>query len=155
MASSDHLKPGEKGKISITVNLAGKRGEVIKRIRVHTNDPLKPLTILTVKMLVKDRLHLNKYKAGEIFSKKCRTCHVERGKGKSGFELFRADCGMCHNGRGTAPSIVEMRKKPAKYITEAIREGVDNTSMPGFSVKNNGPLNDPQIESLIRLIKPR
>jgi Protein of unknown function (DUF1573) len=53
MASSSHLKPGEKGKISVTVNLRGRSGNLIKTVHVYTNDPRKPVIDLSVKMDVK------------------------------------------------------------------------------------------------------
>ncbi len=53
MASSGHLKPLEKGKIDVTVDVKGKSGPLSKTVQVHTNDPNKPLAILTLKMVVK------------------------------------------------------------------------------------------------------
>ena len=104
-------------------------------------------------MYIKDRVHLNQYKAREIFSEKCRDCHVDQGKGKMGWDLFKADCFMCHNA-GKNSSLTEMSKKPREYVLRAMREGVENTVMPGFDLRNGGPLNDTEIKSLIDLIKP-
>lgn len=155
MASSSHLKPEEKGKISVSVDVRGKSGKISKTVRVYTNDPKKPITTIFVSMHVKDRMHMKKYKANEIFSEQCKSCHVERGRGKKGFALFRADCIMCHNRGKSASSISEMRKQPREYIIKAIKEGVENTSMPGFDIKSGGPLKGDEIESLIAVIKPR
>ncbi len=52
MASSGRLKPGEKGKIKVTVNTKGKSGLLSKNVTVRTNDPEKPVTTLTLKMVV-------------------------------------------------------------------------------------------------------
>ena len=46
-----------------------------------------------------------------------------------------------------------MSKKPRVELFKSIREGVDNTLMPGFDLRNGGPLNDIEIKSLIDLIK--
>jgi hypothetical protein len=47
-----------------------------------------------------------------------------------------------------------MNKKPRADMLKAIKEGVDNTLMPGFDLKYGGPLNETEITSLIDLIKP-
>lgn len=151
MASSDRLKPGEKGKINVSVDIRGRLGKITKTITVYTNDPVKQATTLYIRMNIKDRAHLDRYAAGEIFGGKCRGCHVDQGKGKTGWDLFKADCFMCHNA-GTNASLTAMSKKPREYLSKAIREGVDNTVMPGWYETNSGPLDEGDIESLLDLI---
>ena len=97
MASSSRLEPQEKGKISVKVNIKGKSGNIRKTIQVYTNDPAKPVTVLSLIMQVKDTIHSRKHKAQEIFSGQCRGCHVDKGNNKMGYELFLADCVMCHD----------------------------------------------------------
>ena len=150
--SSSRLKPGEKGKINVSVDIRGRTGYISKTIQVYANDPKNPVTKLALQMYIKDRLHLNQYKAMEIFSEKCRDCHVDQGKGKMGWELFKADCFMCHNA-GKNVSLTGMSKKPREYLLRIIREGVENTVMPGWATKADGPLDEAEIKSLIDLIK--
>jgi hypothetical protein len=50
MVSSNHLKPKEAGQIKATVNTAGRRGSVKKRIRVVSNDAKNPKTTLALGM---------------------------------------------------------------------------------------------------------
>ncbi len=151
MARSSHLKPGEKGEIDVSVDIHGRKGFISKTVQVYVNDPLKPLTTLTLKMFIKDRVHTYRNRSDGIFSEKCRDCHVEQGRGKRGWELFKADCFMCHNaGRNT--TISAMSKKTRRQLLRDIRDGVENTEMPGFGIKNGGPLDDAEIESLIELI---
>jgi hypothetical protein len=151
VASSSRLKPGEEGSIKVIVDLRGKQGIYSKTMDVYTNDPITPVTTLAVKIHVKDRIHMGEYKATEIFAGNCRTCHVDKGTGKTGWELFKADCFMCHNA-GRTTYLSTMSKKPAEEVLKAVKEGVPNTIMPGFDSKNGGPLDDAQIESLIDLI---
>lgn len=153
MASSSRLGPKEKGKVSVSVDLRGRLGRMSKTIQVYTNDLSRPVTNLLVTMYVKDRLHMSKFTTGEIFSERCKRCHVEQGMGKKGFELFRADCIMCHNNGKSASPIQGMSKKPREYISNAIRNGIDGTSMPGWDARNGGPLKDEEIESLVNVIK--
>jgi hypothetical protein len=152
VASSSHLKPGEQGKIHVSVDIRGRTGYIAKTIQVYANDPKNPVTKLAVRMNIKDRIHLNQYEAREIFSEKCRACHVDQGRGKTGWDLFRADCFMCHNA-GKNSSLTEMSKKPGEYLLRVIRGGVDNTVMPGWATDAGGPLDDAEIRSLIELIK--
>ena len=53
MASSDHLKPGEKVSITTKVSTAQKSGMLLKTIRVLTNDPKNQTIVLTIKAFVK------------------------------------------------------------------------------------------------------
>jgi hypothetical protein len=152
-ASTGRLKPGEKGSITVVVDMRGKKGIFSKKIDVYTNDPITPVTTLSVKIAAKDRIHMAQYNATDIFKEECRTCHVDRGRGKKGWDLFKADCFMCHNA-GKNTSLSTMSKKPAKEMLKAIREGVTNTLMPGFDLSNGGPLDDADMQSLIDLMNP-
>ena len=152
VASSNIVKPGEKGFIRVIMDLRGEKGIFSKTIAVHTNDPIIPVTTLSVKITVKDQIHMAQYKASEIFAGECKGCHVDQGVGKRGWDLFKADCFMCHNA-GKKTSLSTMSKKPAEELRRSIREGVNNTLMPGFHIEKGGPLNDEEITSLIELIK--
>jgi hypothetical protein len=152
VASSSHLKPGERGKIHVSVDNRGKSGYISKTIQVYANDPKNPVTKLALQMYIKDRIHSNQYKAREIFSESCRGCHIDQGRGKMGRDLFMADCFMCHNA-GKNTSLTGMSKKPREYLVRIIRVGVENTVMPGWAAKAGGPLDDAEIKSLIDVIK--
>jgi hypothetical protein len=138
--------------LSMSVDLAGKKGPVSKTVQVITNDPGHPVTTLTVTMSVKDSLHARQFNAAAIFEGKCRDCHVELGREKKGFELFRADCFMCHNA-GNSATITEMSRRTEKELLKAIREGVEKTTMPGWALNRGGPLSDAEIDSLIKTIR--
>jgi hypothetical protein len=49
VASSSRLKPGEKGKISVKVNIQGRAGHLSKSVQVFSNDPKKKIVTLIVK----------------------------------------------------------------------------------------------------------
>lgn len=153
MASSSHLKPGEKGKINVYVSTNVKTGDFSKTIQIFTNTPKNPVTIISVVLKVKDQLHIKKSEAKAIFTEQCKSCHVDRGEGKKGLELFMADCIMCHERGKNAMSITEMKKQPNEYLFKSTADGVVNTSMPGWHQKNEGPLSDDDIESLVNIIK--
>jgi LEA14-like dessication related protein len=52
MASSDHIKPGEKGKITAKINIEGRTGFLSKSIRVFSNDPRNPTVVLSLKATI-------------------------------------------------------------------------------------------------------
>ncbi len=136
----------------MSVDIRSRTGKITKTIQVYTNDPKNPVTKLTIRMHINDHVHLNQYRSVEIFSEKCRSCHVDQGRGKSGWDLFRADCFMCHNA-GKYSSLTEMSKKPKEQLRRIIREGLENTLMPGWAAAAGGPLDDVEIRSLIDFIK--
>ncbi len=49
MASSSHLKPGEKGSITATLDTRNRAGFIVKTIEVVSNDPDTPKVVLTLK----------------------------------------------------------------------------------------------------------
>jgi len=53
MASSDHIEPGEKGKITTKIDTHGRAGSLSKSIRVFSNDPRKPTVVLSLKAMIK------------------------------------------------------------------------------------------------------
>ena len=56
VASSDRLKPGEKGEIAAKVATAAKQGLTTETIEVQTNDPKHPAVILTLEATVLENL---------------------------------------------------------------------------------------------------
>jgi multisubunit Na+/H+ antiporter MnhE subunit len=54
MASLSHLKPGEKGRITATVDTANRKGLLIKSIDVMSNDTKRPKITLTLKAEVRE-----------------------------------------------------------------------------------------------------
>jgi uncharacterized lipoprotein YbaY len=53
MASSSHVKPGERGSITAKVNTEGRLGLVLKTVEVMTNDPSQRRVVLTLKVNVR------------------------------------------------------------------------------------------------------
>jgi len=56
MASSSHLKAGEKGAITARVATQAKQGAVIETVEVLTNDPRRPKVSLTLRATVLETL---------------------------------------------------------------------------------------------------
>lgn len=153
MVSSDHLGPQEEGIIKATVDTRRKKGRIVKTIQIRSNDPEQPLVVLKLTANVKDPFHNAAHEADAIFRTPCRSCHVDRGVGRSGAALFRADCMMCHRRGRVGKDLLELKKLSFEQLRRSIDEGVQGTVMPGFSARLGGPLTESQIRSLIRYIK--
>jgi hypothetical protein len=54
MAGSSHVKPMDKGAITVKVNTAGRRGLIVENVEVMSNDPLRTQITLTVQAYVAD-----------------------------------------------------------------------------------------------------
>lgn len=160
------LNPGESTKLNISLDTSIKLGEVTKTIDVYSNDPVNPKTELLLKAVVK----LPKGQEGMagsfevsdplvLFKGECKTCHVDRGVGKTGQQLFIADCGMCHgpDGQGgVSPPLIELDySEPAvrDYVRKIIANGSPNSpTMPPYSKAKGGPLSESQIDSLVKFL---
>jgi len=151
------IPPGDTSHLAITFDPHNKaEGDVTKTITVTSNaksDPQKILrihgTIYKSKLAHKDAMHLD-----GVFQGNCASCHVEKGKGELGAKLYEADCAICHGAKADnkpGPDIASdtmMNHTPSQWKT-LIGEGIVNTNMPAFALKNKGPLNDEEIASLV------
>ena len=54
MASSSHVKPNEKGTITVKINTASRRGLIVENVEVLSNDALQAQTTLTIRAYVTD-----------------------------------------------------------------------------------------------------
>jgi uncharacterized protein DUF1573 len=53
VASSSHLNPGEKGRITAKIDIKGRVGVVSKTIQVFSNDPKRHVVSLSVRAIIK------------------------------------------------------------------------------------------------------
>jgi mono/diheme cytochrome c family protein len=158
------VAPGQTATLTATVDTSLKLGPMIKTVDVFSNDPATPKLRLTLKATVQAPQQSSTHHGGlkvsnplKLFEGDCKTCHVDKGVGKSGQALFVADCGMCHglNGEGgVSPSLVFGNfDDPAERarLRKVIAEGApNNPSMPPFSQAKGGPLTEAQIDSLMQ-----
>jgi hypothetical protein len=56
VASSSHLKPGEKGKITARASTLMKKGFMTETIEVVSNDPKRPTVILTLEATILENI---------------------------------------------------------------------------------------------------
>ncbi|MEO5802636.1 MAG: DUF1573 domain-containing protein [Verrucomicrobiota bacterium] len=163
-----HLPAGTNGEIKVTMNLAGKQGNVTKQVTVNTSHGVKALLVHVIippaptpvtnaaENLRGDRnanMELAKADRQAVFKGDCRSCHVDPGVGKHGKELYDADCGVCHDSHIRAAMVPDLRApKTARdkdYWVNWITYGRPGSMMPAFGEKDGGPLAKEQIDSLV------
>lgn len=161
------LAPGDYAEIQATMDTSLKQGKVIKKISVRSNDPARPELDLYIQGQV-----LASKMAGHAFIKAkdplalfkgtCATCHVQKGRGKTGKALFQADCAMCHGAtaqghKPAGPSLLNGAWESEAYrqqMRAVIANGSPNSpQMPPFSQAKGGPLNEDEIDSLVNFLK--
>lgn len=54
MASSDHLRPKEKGKIVAKIDTKGRMGVLSKKVQVFSNDPKRHVVVLSLKAMIRN-----------------------------------------------------------------------------------------------------
>jgi mono/diheme cytochrome c family protein len=154
------LQPGESATLDVIVDTTMKQFSVTKTIHVDSNDPVRPIVNIEVKMDVLDpHRNMKKGESAKIFTdEKCASCHVYKGTGLFGADLYNADCAMCHGPKAegaVGPALFGPYTNPefSKTITQITSYGSKtHRSMPGFLGEAGGPLNKEQIDSIVKYL---
>ena len=161
-----HLAAGTNGPISVTVDLRGKSGTIVKSITVDSSAGMKtlmvqvtippPQLIAAVSTNNIDRtrnIELARADRQAVFKSDCAECHVKPAIGKLGKDLYAGACGICHEAEHRATMVPDLHvfKHPdtRDYWNQIIADGKLNSLMPAFSFKSGGILNEQQISSLV------
>jgi cytochrome c553 len=168
-----HLAPHQGGEIKVSVNLAGKFGNLFKTATIfYANTAIYsnlPPTVLRVTVHIPESpamLRDKNQRAAQadrqlVFKGDCAKCHADPAKDKTGKEvmgkeLYAAVCGVCHeaNPRATMVSDLHALNHPTNYSywKQWITNGKPGTLMPAFAVNQGGPLSETQIVSLAKLL---
>jgi len=164
-----HLAPGTNGPINVTVNLAGKSGTIMKSVTVDSTAGVKSLLVrvnipatpaqpaiagVDVDRMRNMQAALSDNKA--IFKGDCAKCHSEPAVAKTGPELYTAVCGICHDSAQRAAMVPDLKnlKHPTgpDHWKKWIASGKPGSMMPPFSKAEGGPLDNAQIESLVKYL---
>lgn len=159
------LKPGEQGQVTVTTDVRGKRGSLLKTAIVYASSGTRVITYqvdIQEPATPEERARnqsLAKTDRQAVFRGECAKCHVEPAKGKMGKELFATACGICHEAEHRASMVPDLKtlKKPTTrdYWLQWITQGKPDTLMPAFANKAGGPLTDAQIHSLVEFLSTR
>lgn len=152
------ILPGNKAKIKITIDTTGKELDIDKTVTITSNDSLRPQMVLTVAVRVEPVEHPD-FDIGEsLFSYRCKSCHVDSGKGLMGRGLYEAICYQCHGRNGKGATAVafdtqEYSEHSYEYIYKWTAQGKRGTGMAGYSKEHGGPLTNEEIDSLVKFIQ--
>lgn len=159
------LKPRESGVVTVTTDLRGKRGSLLKTAIVQASSGTSVLTYqvdIQEPSTPEERARnqsLARTDRQAVFRGECARCHAEPTKGKLGKELFAAACAICHEAEHRASMVPDLRAlKPTAtrdYWLQWIAHGKPDTLMPAFATKAGGPLSDAQIHSLVGFLSSR
>jgi Protein of unknown function (DUF1573) len=91
----------------------------------------------------------------ELFKiNQCAQCHLVPAFGKNGENLYHVACGICHDASPRAPMVPDLRtlKTPisSNYWQDWISVGKPGTLMPGFLNSEGGPLEQAQVDLLVK-----
>jgi cytochrome c553 len=132
-------------------------GPIVKLITITSNshDQAEKVIRITGRIVKSKTAHkMQAMHLDGIFAGDCAKCHVDKGKGELGARLYDQDCAICHglksDGKpGPELSSDAMMKHTSKEWQKIIANGTPHTDMPGFALKNKGPLGDEEIASLV------
>jgi mono/diheme cytochrome c family protein len=161
------MEPGASGKIEVSTDLKGKRGELNKNVAVETSDGILwlrfkvvlPVTAAAVSNMRSRNLMVALGDRQAVFRGSCASCHVAPGVGKLGEDLYDASCAICHDTPQRASMVPPLKDRKfdasPKYWDKWIREGRTNTLMPAFAASHGGPLTEEQVKSLVNYLTNR
>ena len=151
LVSSNTVKPGGNGEITVSYDSQGRAGAVSRTITVVSNDLVEPVKELTITATVTSSMHTTFNVNESLFSDKCGACHFSPALNKKGKELYDAVCTFCH-GR-TAVGLERLKVMEMDVINGITRNGIAGTEMPAWIKEQGGPLDEEQIRSLSNFIK--
>lgn len=162
------LARGASGVIRVTVDLAGKHGDLEKTIDVNSSagtDTLRLRVIIPESPAAteSDRRAGNTLIARAnrqaMFQGACASCHVPADPGRTGAEIFHRTCAICHESPHRASMVPDLAQrgsgKDASYWTQWIESGREGSLMPAFAAKNHGILDEDRIARLVDYLVQR
>lgn len=161
------IAAGTNGSIDVQMDLAGKNGEVTKLVTVDSTAGRQQLLVKTVitpgqstaTMNDADRLKNMQTALADrqvVFKKaECASCHADPAKGVAdGGKLYTSVCGICHDAEHRASTVPDLKNLPhptdATHWRTWIANGRAGSMMPAFARSEGGPLDDQQIDAIVR-----
>ena len=162
------LEPGSGGPINVTVNLAGKVGTITKSVTVESSTGTKALLVKVnlpaatnapVAGTDMDRMRNMQLAMADrqaVFKGECAKCHAEPARGQLSGLLYAAACANCHDSPQRAALVPDLKRlnhpTDAEHWRKWITSGKAGSMMPAFAKAEGGPLDDVQIQSLVKYL---
>lgn len=152
--------PGESGEMEVVVDTVGKKGIIVKTVKLTLDGSSDKTSEISVTMSLVPPPHPKKEKLANLNAdSRCKTCHLENGQGQTGIFLFHRVCAQCHGKKGagaTARALNDRQwQKTIKddFIRKRITDGWSERGMPSFVKGVTPPLDNDQVVSLIQYIR--
>lgn len=140
-----YIQPGGTLRLKGEMDTTAKIGKVVKVIDIHTESSAEPFSLFINAFVEHDPTHDKD--SSTMFQGKCATCHAPLSSmNQFGKDLYDSVCAICHKGE---PAFAVKEEAPLAAIT---RNGLHNTSMPGFGDEAGGPLTPGQIDSIVQYL---
>jgi cytochrome c553 len=165
-----YVKPGESNLFKVLIDIREKTGILRKDVWVESSNYSRALA-LTVDILpsagtndVNPKLQLRLFgqqlaavDRTQIFTQdECLHCHLVPAFGKSGEQLFHVACGICHESKHRATMVPDLSALKTEidpdYWRRWVTHGKPGTLMPGFDSRERGPLDDADIDGLVKYL---
>ena len=152
------LPAGTSGSFTAQVDFRGKSGKCSKTVFVNSPAGMQMLRVtINIPETPESARERNRQMASvdrqAVFRGECASCHATPTEGKEGEALFQKACAICHSASPRASMVPELftgsGSHDVAYWRKWISEGREGSLMPAFAQKNDGPLTDAQIASLI------
>lgn len=152
--------PGESGQMEVVVDTVGKKGMVVKTVTLTIENNAVPTKQISLAMNLIPQPHPTKKPLVNLNTDaKCKTCHLESAKGQMGIFLYHRVCSQCHGKKGTGGHSralndpIWQSKISDDYLREKIKKGWPQHSMPSFVEGVTPPLQEDQVESLVKYLR--
>ena len=154
LVSADAVSPGGSGEIRVTLNPAGKFGNVTKTVTIVSNDYTQPSIDVPLFAVVEHGVDSASAEPleGILFGGECAECHADPAGDLSGAELYDAVCIMCHGPVNEYAASLPSEAQSRDALREWIADGKGDLGMPGYSAKKGGPLTDEQVDTLVEIL---
>lgn len=165
-----HVRAGESNFFKVLIDLRQKHGTLVKTVTVNTSNTSWNISLTVVIEEGKGTNAMDTEMVNRLFGQQlasverssiftqteCLKCHLLPAFGKSGEELFHVACGICHEAEHRATMVPDLSKLKAEidpdYWRNWVTHGKPGTLMPGFTSRERGPLDDAQIDGLVKYL---
>lgn len=152
--------PDEEGSMEIVVDTVGKKGVVVKTVTITTDSPKTPTIELSLSMTLTPKAHPVKEALTNLNTDaRCKSCHLESAKGQSGIFLYHRICAQCHGKKGAGASAMALNDAKwqdginDEHIRQIIKQGLPAAHMPSFVDGVTPPLQEEQVDSLVKYLR--
>lgn len=151
---------GESGEMEVIVDTVGKKGIIVKTVTVVMQNNTIPFKDISLSMSLIPPAHPIKEPLVNLNTDtRCKSCHLENGKGLTGIMLYHRVCSQCHGKKGIGASAKGFKDSQWQkrvnnaYLANRIRQGWGEVHMPSFVEGVTPALQEEQVQSLVKYLR--